>query len=166
MQGTKLIFESRVPTPEELSTCPHIQMTSSREWEPASVQLGKIHKQVRNENIILSYNGENPLMGEHQGQYMYQDSVFSMDEKILHDVEPSLTMMKERMVASINVEVDKTNDPLSDIPATRTFISTKRHTKATAFNLAERWDIGLKNAENTLKVTTQARSYHNGKRGK
>ena len=155
MQGTKLIFESRVPTPEELSTCPHIQMTSSREWEPASVQLGKIHKQVKNKNVILSYDGENPLMGEHQGQYMYQDSVFSMDEKILHDVEPSLTMMKERMVASINVEVDKTNDPLSDIPAMRTFISTKRHTKATAFNLAERWGIGLKNAENTLKVTTQ-----------
>ena len=44
MQGTKLVFESRVPTPEELSTCPHIQMTSSRDWEPASVQLGKIHK--------------------------------------------------------------------------------------------------------------------------
>ena len=59
---------------------------------------------------------------------MYQDSVFSMDEKVLHDVEPSLTMMKERIIANINVEVDKTNDPLSDIPAMRTFISTKRHT--------------------------------------
>merc|ERR1712115_687702 len=59
------------------------------------------------------------------------------------------------MIANINVEVDKTNDPLAEIPATRTFISTKRHTKATAFNLAERWGIGLKNAEATLKVTTQ-----------
>ena len=64
MQGTKLVFESRVPTPEELSTCLLIQMTSSRVWEPASVQLGKIHKQVQNKNVILSYDGENPLMGD------------------------------------------------------------------------------------------------------
>ena len=48
MHGTKLVFQSRVPTVEELDTCPHIQMTSDRDWEPTSVQLGKVNMQCHN----------------------------------------------------------------------------------------------------------------------
>ena len=38
-QGTKLIFNSRAPTDHELSTCEHINMTSTHQWEPATVSL-------------------------------------------------------------------------------------------------------------------------------
>ena len=147
IQGTKITFQSRVPTKMELDTCPHVQMTSDRDWQPRTVKLGKTQS---NHYEIMPVRTV-----EQNTSYVYQDGIFSTDDKVLHDVEPSMVSMQERMVASINVEVDKTNDPLSDMPAMRTFISTKRHTKATAFNLAERWGIGIKSAEDTLKVTTQ-----------
>lgn len=37
--GTKIFFETRVPTDDELADCPHFEMTSPREWEPTKVQL-------------------------------------------------------------------------------------------------------------------------------
>ena len=155
MEGTKTTFQSRAPTKEELDTCPHIQMTSDYDWQPTTVRLGKVQT-TQDDRIIMTMNEQsNPLAGEHAGQYVYKNDALNTEDRVLHDVEPSLLMMKERMIANINVEVDKTNDPLSDLPAMRTFISTKRHAKATAFNLAERWGIGIKSAENTLKVTTQ-----------
>ena len=40
--GTKLSFQSRVPTRDELDSCVHIHMTSSSEWKPGSVTLGKV----------------------------------------------------------------------------------------------------------------------------
>lgn len=73
---------------------------------------------------------------------------------MLHNIELSLTRIQERMIVNVNKEVNKTNDPLSNIPVVRTFISTKRHTKSIAFNLAERWSIGIKSTEKTIKVTT------------
>ena len=40
-RGTKLSFQSRVPTEEELSNCIHIDMTSMREWNPHEVVLSE-----------------------------------------------------------------------------------------------------------------------------
>ena len=42
-----------------------------------------------------------------------------------------------------------------DIPARRTFVSTDRHNRTTAIELSERWGIGLKRANDTIKATTQ-----------
>ena len=41
-QVTKILFESRAPTREELQDSPHIQMTSKREWNPTKVRLSEI----------------------------------------------------------------------------------------------------------------------------
>ena len=40
--GTKLIFKSRVPTMQELANCTHIDMTSSHDWNPGSVELKEV----------------------------------------------------------------------------------------------------------------------------
>ena len=40
--GTKIYFDSRTPTEEELNMCQHIQLTSSNEWNPESVVLGEM----------------------------------------------------------------------------------------------------------------------------
>jgi len=40
--GTKVLFQSRVPTDHELNTCPHINLTSQEEWNPKQVQLGEV----------------------------------------------------------------------------------------------------------------------------
>ena len=41
-RGTKVYFESRAPTDEELASCPRINMTSQSEWNPDSVALSEI----------------------------------------------------------------------------------------------------------------------------
>ncbi len=43
-KGTKCIFDSRVPTRQELESCPHFEMTSSREWIPNTVNLCDLRK--------------------------------------------------------------------------------------------------------------------------
>ena len=42
-----------------------------------------------------------------------------------------------------------------DVPARRTMVSTERHKKLKASEIAELWGIGPKRAEATLKATTQ-----------
>ena len=44
---------------------------------------------------------------------------------------------------------------LTDIPLRHTFISSKRHSRVTAEDLAERWLIGLNQARATMHATTQ-----------
>ena len=38
--GTKLSFESSAPTDVELNSLPHVELTSSLQWEPDKVELG------------------------------------------------------------------------------------------------------------------------------
>ncbi|CAJ1929560.1 unnamed protein product [Cylindrotheca closterium] len=42
IKGTKLLFDSRAPTEQELATCLHVDMTSKVPWNPGTVQLGKV----------------------------------------------------------------------------------------------------------------------------
>jgi len=139
IQGTKITFQSRVPTKMELDTCPHVQMTSDRDWQPRTVKLGKAQS---------NHYGIMPVRTVEQNtSYVYQDGIFSMDDKVLHDVEPSMVLMQERMVASINVEVDKTNDPLpNENPAEGQIRELKRrwYRIMTKRDVPERlWDFGL-----------------------
>ena len=43
--GTKLSFETRVPTSKELSYCEHIELTDDAPWEPHTVKLGLVHSE-------------------------------------------------------------------------------------------------------------------------
>ena len=49
-QGTKLYFESRVPTRQELSECARITMSSPEPWNPKEVHM----KQVQTLNRMSS----------------------------------------------------------------------------------------------------------------
>ena len=44
---------------------------------------------------------------------------------------------------------------MADVPAVKTFVSTERHTSVTPKDLSKRWGIGLQQAKETLKRTTQ-----------
>ena len=46
LSGTKLTFQTRVPTTSELSQCTHIHMTSDIPWNPHSVSLGQVSSNV------------------------------------------------------------------------------------------------------------------------
>ena len=51
--GTKLQFESRVPTKQELEECEHVEVTSDLIWEPSEVQLGQMdsHRKKRRKSL-------------------------------------------------------------------------------------------------------------------
>jgi transposase len=46
-------------------------------------------------------------------------------------------------------------DLLPDVPPIKTFVSSDRHASVTPEELCQKWSIGLKQARNTLKSTTQ-----------
>ena len=54
-----------------------------------------------------------------------------------------------------SVKVSKVEVAVQDIPVARTFESKERHTTVTPEDLSERWSMGLRQAKETLKHTTQ-----------
>ena len=55
--GTKIYFDSRTPTEEELNMCQHIQLTSLNEWNPESVVLGEVKRKSKTiERKVQSIN--------------------------------------------------------------------------------------------------------------
>ena len=54
-----------------------------------------------------------------------------------------------------SVKVSKVEVAVKDVPAAITFKSKERHTTVTPEDLGERWSIGLGQAKETLKHTTQ-----------
>ena len=70
-----------------------------------------------------------------------------------------LDAMQLRLIASVNVIDTKSRQiaqvDVADVPAAKTFVSTERHTSVTHEELSERWGIGLQQAKETLKKTTQ-----------
>ena len=156
-EGTKLIFETHVPSNDELQNCQHIEMTSIMPWEPREVRLGKVQTKQLNNNVFCSkvqtklcYN--HPESYAEKTTYEYNSNEIT-DETILHDIEPSLIMAKERFLQSMNTGNNEIIDEL--IPARRTFTSQERHNKLTADMISELWCIGPRKAKDTIKATTQ-----------
>ena len=58
--------------------------------------------------------------------------------------------LADRLVAQVMV-----NDHTTDVPGQKTFRSDERHATVDANELSERWGIGLKQAKQTVKATTQ-----------
>jgi len=139
-QGTKILFESRAPTREELQECPMIQLTGKKEWNPKQVEMEMSEVMVSTrENYI--------------------------DEDLLESIDLSLSGLKEKLVALVPKyvaevtrymgEVARYDDTLEDIPTRQTYTSTERHIKMLAEVLADRFGIGLERARQTLRATTQ-----------
>ena len=139
-QGTKILFESRAPTREELQECPMIQLTGKKEWNPKQVEMEM--------SEVMVSTRENHI-----------------DEDLLESIDPSLSGLKEKLVALVPKyvaevtrymgEVARYDDTLEDIPTRQTYTSTERHIKMSAEVLADRFGIGLERARQTLRATTQ-----------
>ena len=130
LEGTKISFQSRVPTQKELDNCEYVELTSSLRWEPQEVKLGEL-------SII------NP-----------KPDTISCGDDLIKSANPSLIMMKEMATRHIqaNSYIDLTHE---DIPARRSFISNDRHKKLTSDSIAELWCIGKSRAMATIDATTQ-----------
>ena len=147
LHGTKITFNSRCPTAEELETCIHVDLTSRAPWDPELVKLGECSTQPG----TLSFRRLESVLST--SQYQYEDP--TSDEALLHTINPPLSCLKENMLSYIK-ETNTMYDPdLLDVPQRKTFMWKERHNKFNAMQLAEHFMIGPKRAHATLRATTQ-----------
>ena len=70
-----------------------------------------------------------------------------------------LDAIQLRLIGSVNVTDSKCRKiaqvEVADVPAANTFVSTELHTSVTPEDLSKIWGIGLQQAKETLKRTTQ-----------
>ena len=143
--GTKLTFDSRVPTAQELDTCRQVEMMSIVSWKPHKVHLGQIQRKNKEPPF---YRCINKVWRSSNEQPMYQYNGSIHDEAILHRIKPTLVALGELIS-------DVYNPATLDIPVRRTFVSEDRHTQLNANRLAEMWCIGPQQAQATMTATTQ-----------
>ena len=88
-------------------------------------------------------------------KYEYVEA--NSDDALLHSVDPSLVQVGQLLSKRSRhlAEADAITYGHHDIPSRRTFVSTERHVKVSAELLADRFGIGPKRAQRTLRVTTQ-----------
>ena len=137
--GTTIYFPSRTPTAKELQTCRHIILTSHAEWNPRDVSFPD-----------PSHRVEERLIGKVS---TLSESETNDDDQVVVSLNPQ--ELVERMISQIIISDVRVDDVLTDVPLRRTFVSNERHTSVTAAELSKRWCIGLAQASNTIRITTQ-----------
>ena len=143
--GTTIYFDSRTPTDYELANSPHIVLSSQTPWNPSEVQFPKSKHHVE-EGYPLHEIGRIRI---HTKTTTTSDS---FDLSNLMDGQDMTRTIATRLLAEIRIVGD---DLPADVPLPRTFMSDKRHTGISAEDLSERWSIGLAQARETIKATTQ-----------
>ena len=112
--GTKVGFCTRVPTQLELRECEHIHMTSSSLWNPSDVVMVQATAQ----------GGQSPWKRRRvcclssEARYEYLDP--NSDEALLHEIDPSLVLMTERLTKQQRISQVETVYEQIDAPARRT----------------------------------------------
>ena len=134
---------TRTPTHVELANCRHVVLTSAHTWNPHNVRFPKPVQSVEEE-------------------ILHQHTVVSATriKYATCDVEDEVREIQRRLIDRVKVTAIKPSATISavvfnDVPTPRTFVSKERHTTTTAAELSERWLIGLSQATDTLKKTTQ-----------
>jgi hypothetical protein len=151
-KGTILGVATRTPTDQELQTCPHIVLSSEYEWDAQNIRFPKASRSVEEEvartiGVVGTSNGEVPEMDE-----VSVDTFDDGKTESLFDIGA----LSRRMIASVKVRnVSQVGVEITDLPQTKSFQSKGRHSSVTPADLSERWQIGLDQATETLKRTTQ-----------
>ena len=131
--GTIIYCNTRAPSDHELSTLPHIPLSSSVTWDPHNV-------------VFPTQCGEGE---EHQPQIL---SISSSANDLTSTIHDPVTF-HSRLVSSVQVHAPlKSPD---ELPSALTFQSKSRHSSVTPEDLSERWFISLKKAKDTIKNTSQ-----------
>ena len=154
--GTKIYFDSRTPTEEELNICEHIQLTSVNEWNPESVILGKIKSKVierKVQTVNTFMDPINPYSYAKEAKYYCND--YRSNDMILLDIDANCVMLKERLIEKVTTGKYADHDNTNEMTARRSYTSKGRHNKITSTQLAENWCIGFRRAEATIEATTQ-----------
>jgi hypothetical protein len=129
ISGTNIFLNTRTPTQHELDNCPHLHLTSETEWNPHTVRLAST--QSVEAEVIHQSDELHPGLSQISSIYCFSE----MAENI----------QQSRSISAMQ----------PDLPGHKTFVSKQRHSAVTPEQLSERWNIGLNQAKQTIKVTTQ-----------
>ena len=134
--GTIIYCTTRIPSDQELSSLPHITLSSSTTWDP--------------HNIVFPTNCVEG--GEHRTHISSISSISSSAHDLTSTIHDPVTF-HSRLVSLIQVHApSKSSD---ELPTTPTFQSKSRHSSVTPEDLSERWLIGLMGAKDTIQNTTK-----------
>ena len=136
-EGTIICGDTRTPTESELSQLPRLIHTSPHDWDPRNVCFPSCSGQS-SDNMSIESN----------------HSILEADTLLQHTIYDAI-MVASLMSSHVLVAEVTTPSTLQDVPSARTFQSKECHSTVTASDLSERWYIGLGQATQTLKVTTQ-----------
>ena len=136
-EGTIICGDTWTPTESELSQLPRHILTSPHDWDPHNICFPSCNGQPSNSASIESNH-----------------SILAVDTLLQHTIYDPI-MVESLMSSHVQVAEMTMPSTVQDIPSTRTFQSKERHSSITPSDLSERWYIGLGQATQTLKVTTQ-----------
>jgi hypothetical protein len=147
MKGTNVMTNTRTPTAQELHDCNHIILLSEHPWDPHCVKFPESFRTVQEEiemqrsigGVRVSRVGVS--CEEPTDEKLPEAEIFNMDGVL------------SRLISS--VKLSKVEAQSQDVPAARTFESKERHKLVAPEDLSEWWSIGLGQARETLKRTTQ-----------
>ena len=136
-KGTIICGDTWTPTESELGRLPRLILTSLHDWDPQNVCFPSCSGQS-SDNI--------PIESNH--------SILAVDTLLQHTIYDPIIVAS---LMSSHVQVAEVTMPptLQDVPWAQTFQSKERHSTVTPSDLSERWYIGLGQATQKLKVTTQ-----------
>lgn len=159
-------LRTRLPTAEEQRDCERFELTSDAVWDPHSDKLAEQEAAARRRADAQRRLPD--LIGGRTVRALESVDdlpVVSDDENSDGEEDDPVLTFPDRVINAVIVEcpddgggaAEYGNDDGADVRTSGALKTvSKRSTGITAKQLSENWNIGLKRAQNTLRVTTQA----------
>ena len=143
--GTIIYANTRAPTKNELATLPFIALTSSADWDPHHVRFPSHDVEEARRATINAIQSR-------QQRDVHQYGCYNIKPGLLGMVDDPATF-SIRLISAVQI-----HDPLQlkeDVPSSKTFHTSEHKSTVSVSDLSERWFIGLKQATQTIKSTSQ-----------
>lgn len=150
LDGTSVVFSTRTPSQEELDTCKHVHLNSSREWDPAAFRAPIFDA---DHPVVSSLRQAQPppdVPGELLDADLFSRRLLSLPAA--PHPAPCTTIIGEVLM---DLRTTAIGEVLTDLRGPPIFATENRRADVTPEFLADRWLIGLEQAKLTLKNTTQ-----------
>ena len=143
--GTIICANTRAPMQNELATLPFITLTLCADWDPHHVRFPSHDVEKARRATINAIQSR-------QQRHMHQYGCYNIEPGLQGTVDDPATF-SIRLISAVQI-----HDPLQlkeDVPSSKTFHTSERKSTVSASDLSERWFIGLKQATQTIKSTSQ-----------
>ena len=160
-KGTIISFNTHTPTQKELESLPHIQLSSSRPWDPNNVKFHSNSHSLEEEVERVRRVGavESDFSVNKNGKHFCSPFVGSDDTCgsifNLSKMTRSIASMKMQLEDGAKLLRPNESPGESDVKEIPTFQSKGRHTDTSPEDLSQRWHISVAQAAKTLQRTTQ-----------